>query len=139
MSSWGWGNKISILEQVGDFSFFGSKSSLFFTSSCEAFFCEKLKKEEPFGGGFKFCLGTYNVPSGSRPKHLKTSLDELQFSFKGGDRGCVMRYLCFGICIYIVSVVTAVGHMVIARDCKRWALLTLRAQLNRNLWDLLFT
>ena len=46
-------------------------------------------------------------------------LDELQFSFKRGDRGCVMRYLCFGICIYIVSVVTAVRHMVIARDCKR--------------------
>ena len=28
MSSWGWGSKFSNLQQVGDFSFFGSKSSL---------------------------------------------------------------------------------------------------------------
>ena len=49
MSSWGWGSKFLNLQAVNDFSIFGSKSSLFFfTSSWEAFFCEKLKKEEPF-------------------------------------------------------------------------------------------
>ena len=30
MSSWGWGSKFSNLPQVGDFSFFGSKSVIFF-------------------------------------------------------------------------------------------------------------
>ena len=44
----------------------------------------KVEKDEPFGGGFKFRLGTYNVPSGSRPKHLKT---RPKAEFDGGGVG----------------------------------------------------
>ena len=41
MSSWGSWSKISKLQQVGDVSFFRSKSSLFiFTTTWESFFCE---------------------------------------------------------------------------------------------------
>ena len=41
MSSWGLWSKISKLLQVGDVSFFRSKSSLFiFTNTWESFFCE---------------------------------------------------------------------------------------------------
>ena len=41
MSSWGSWSKISKLQQVGDVSFFQSKSSLFiFTTTWESFFCE---------------------------------------------------------------------------------------------------
>ena len=43
MSSWGSGSKISNLQQVGDVSFFRSKSSLFFTKTREAFFEEKYQ------------------------------------------------------------------------------------------------
>ena len=47
MSSWGSWSKISKLQQVGDVSFFRSKSSLFiFTATWEAYFCENLKKDE---------------------------------------------------------------------------------------------
>merc|ERR1711973_1015838 len=31
MSNWGWGSKISDLQQVGDYFFLGSKSVIFFT------------------------------------------------------------------------------------------------------------
>ena len=58
MSSWGWGSKFLNFKAVNDFSIFGSKSSPFyFTSRWEAFFCEKLKKEEPsfFLIFFAFC------------------------------------------------------------------------------------
>ena len=58
MSSWGWGSFFFNLQAVNDFSIFGSKSSPFyFTSRWEAFFCEKLKKEEPsfFLIFFAFC------------------------------------------------------------------------------------
>ena len=41
ISSWGSWSKISKLQQVGDVSFFRSKSSLFiFTTTWESFFCE---------------------------------------------------------------------------------------------------
>ena len=44
MSSWGSGSKISNLQQVGDVSFFRSKSSLFFfTTTREAFFAKKYQ------------------------------------------------------------------------------------------------
>ena len=44
MSSWGSSSKILKLQQVGDFSFFRSKSSVFFfTSTREAFFAKKYQ------------------------------------------------------------------------------------------------
>ena len=44
MSSWGSWSKISKLQQVGDVSFFRSKSSLFiFTTTWEAFFAKKYQ------------------------------------------------------------------------------------------------
>ena len=47
ISSWGSSSKISKLKQVGDVIDFRSKSSLFiFTTTWEAFLCEKLKKEK---------------------------------------------------------------------------------------------
>ena len=47
ISSWGSWSKISKLQQVGDVIDFRSKSSLsIFTTTWEAFLCEKLKKDE---------------------------------------------------------------------------------------------
>ena len=44
MTSWGSWSKISKLQQVGDVSFFRSKSSLFiFTTTWEAFFAKKYQ------------------------------------------------------------------------------------------------
>ena len=62
MSSWGWWSNFSNLSQEGDFSIFGSKSSFSEGGGHKILVLVR---------GFNFRLGTYNVPPGSRPKHLK--------------------------------------------------------------------
>ena len=57
-------------------------------------------------------------------------LDELQFIFKRGDRGGVMRYMFFDN-IYRQCRQTY-GH---SKRLQTMNTTNLRAQLNRNLWD----
>ena len=62
MSSWGWGSKFSNLPQVGAFSIFGPKGS----------HAQAVILKIGYFSFFNFRLCTYNVPPGSRPKHLNT-------------------------------------------------------------------
>ena len=52
MSSWGWGNKISKLEQVGDFSIFGSKLIIFSNDFKKILNCQNLMKDGELGYDF---------------------------------------------------------------------------------------
>ena len=60
-------------------------------------------------GGFNFRLGTYNVPSGSRPKHLKTR-PKAEFDGMDGwmDRTEYQKcpFIFFILCMYIDKVYT---------------------------------
>ena len=92
MSSWGAGSKISKLEQVGDFFIFGSKSSLFiFTGRWEAFFCEKLKKEEPFFFLIFFAFCRYCADCSSKLPYIRIFLKK----FDGFEFWCglIFNYL----------------------------------------------
>ena len=62
MSSWGWGSKFSNLQQVGDFSILGSKSSL----------VQGVILKIILALVFNFRLGTYKFPSGSSATSLTT-------------------------------------------------------------------
>ena len=70
MSSWGSWSKISKLQQVGYFSFFGSKSSLFnFTTTLEAFFA----KNANLRALTNLTSNPYSVLSGAREDlHTRT-------------------------------------------------------------------
>ena len=59
-------------------------------------------------------------------------LDELQFIFKRGDRGGVMRYLFFWYTYIYRQCRQTYGH---SKRLQTMNTTNLRAQLNRNLWD----
>ena len=82
MSSWGASSKISKLEQVGDFFIFGPKSSPFyFTSRWEAFFCEKLEKEEPFFFLIFFVFCRYCADCSSKLPYIRVFLKKFDGIF----------------------------------------------------------
>ena len=58
-----------------------------------------------FCGGFKFRLGTYNVPSGFRPEHLKTR-PKAEFDGLGGVIYQKCHLKIFILCGYIDKVYT---------------------------------
>ena len=73
---------VKFLEQVGNFFIFGSKSSLFiFTSRWEAFFCEKLKKEEPFFFLIFFAFCRYCADCSSKLPYIRVFLKKFDGIF----------------------------------------------------------
>ena len=90
MSSWGWGSKFSNLQQVGDFSIFGSKSVTFYFF---LFFLWVSKFDVKLGAGvkiFKFIAGRqrYRIflfPR-KRLRSLTHSISEKSVFFFSGNR-----------------------------------------------------
>ena len=78
MSSWGSWSKISKLQQVGDVSFFRSKSSLFiFTNTWEAFFCEKIPILYKMLHVTLLCPLPYSISSGYSKSLMASAKREL--------------------------------------------------------------